>query len=103
MIREIDSGNHQPFSVSGDYFSNSFHYNYDSKTDVLTISEANDAEFEIETEYSLFRSKYHEFRSFMISELKLTYKELDKNKVFMDWAAAFKIKDIALQESPGDS
>ena len=85
VIEEIDSGNHETFSVSCDYYSNSLDFIYYEKEDRLKISDANDQEFEIEIKYSSFEERFSKFLFVTINDLILNYPELKNNRAFSSW------------------
>ncbi len=83
VIKEIDSGNNNPFSVSCDWYSNSLNYQYD-KNDSLTIYEVNSGDFEITTKYSLFKKGFLKFKKRILEELVYYYPDLEKNQSFIN-------------------
>ncbi|UUC46756.1 hypothetical protein [Flavobacterium cerinum] len=82
IIKEIDSGNHNPFSVSSDWYSNSLKYFYDKKSDKIRILESNDNEFDIMTDYTSFKKAYSKFRENTIKDIIECYPELKNNEAF---------------------
>lgn len=83
VIKEIDSGNFSPFSVSSDWYSNSLDYFYDEKLETLRINEVNGGEFIISTKYNKFKESFIKFYKKTIGELLLLYPELKENKAFI--------------------
>ncbi|EAY25940.1 hypothetical protein [Microscilla marina] len=84
VIKEIDSGNNETFSVSSDYYSNSLEYLHDPKNDKFIIYEVNDGAFEITTEYKAFRKAFLKFYQKALEKLVLQYPELRDNKAFIE-------------------
>lgn len=82
VIKEIDSGNYNPFSVSCDWYSNSLEFSYQKDVDALTIRDVNNNSFNITTKYSLFKKSFKKFYDKTMTELILYYPELVNNPVF---------------------
>ena len=91
VIKEIDSGNFNAFSVSSmDYYSNSYEYNYYPKSGELEIREANDDEFGVITNYNKFKKDVEKFNRKVRIELEKHYPELSKNNVWIGLTSALR-------------
>lgn len=82
VIDQIDSGNHETFTVSGDYFSNNLRFTYEPSTKMLELYEVNGGAFSIRIAYKDFRSSFLSFYKRALGDLKVLYPELSENEEF---------------------
>lgn len=82
VIEQIDSGNHETFAVSGDYFSNNLRFTYQSVTKKLEIYDVNGGASSIKVAYNVFRSSFLSFHKRALADLKAMYPELTENQEF---------------------
>jgi hypothetical protein len=84
VVDQLDSGNHETFAVSGDYFSNNLRFTLDPTPGDLEIYDANGGDFRIVLPYKSFRSSFLAFYKKALADFCILYPELAKN----DWYRA---------------
>lgn len=82
VIHQIDGGNRETFSVSGDYFSNNLRFTYEPSTKALEIYDVNGGEFSINVAYKDFRASFLSFYKRALTDLVAMYPELKNNQEF---------------------
>jgi len=82
VVDQIDSGNHETGTVSGDYFSNNLRFTYSVQSKRLEIYEGNGGNFKIVTSYKEFRAALLDFYHQSLGDLKILYPELERSDVF---------------------
>ena len=82
VVDQIDTGNHETFAVSGDYFSNNLKFAFDQSSKQLTIQEANGGDFTITIQYKDFRSSLLAFYKQTLADFLILYPELNENEAY---------------------
>lgn len=82
VIDEIDAGNHETFTVSGDYYSNNIRFSYDPVSSRIEVYDVNGGEFRIVLPYREFRTSLLSFYKRALSDLERLYPELKANTTY---------------------
>jgi hypothetical protein len=83
VVRDIDAGKHETFTVDPDYFNNSLRYTYRPQDKSLELYEVNGGDFKIRTPYKEFRRSFLAFLPAALKEVMLFYPELEGNTEFL--------------------
>lgn len=82
VVDQIDAGNHNTFTVSGDYFSNNLKFAFEKASETLEIQEANGGDFTIKIPYKDFRTSLLAFYKQTLADFLILYPELNKNDAY---------------------
>ncbi|KAA2215634.1 hypothetical protein [Chryseobacterium sediminis] len=82
LILSIEKGIYKTFTISCDYYSNNFIYEYSNVNNSLIINEGNADLYTISCNYADFKKAYLKFRKRALRELNVLYPDLINNKVF---------------------
>jgi hypothetical protein len=83
VVRDIDAGKFETFTVDPDYYNNSIRYTYRSQDKSLELYEVNGGDFKIRTPYKEFRRSFRAFLPAALKEVMLFYPELEGNTEFL--------------------
>lgn len=82
VLSQIDGGNRKTFTVSGDYYSNSFFYTFDPETEDVIIREVNEGSLAVCVPYNAFKQAIVSFYWQAMHDLQVLYPELQHNVAF---------------------
>ena len=82
VFSELESGEEQTSSISGDYYYNSLDYRLDVKKGILFIKDELGRSFDISVDFQEFMKALREFITSTAEELRLLYPDLEKNPHF---------------------
>lgn len=85
LILSIEKGIYKTFTISCDYYSNNFLYEYSNVNNNLTINEGNANLYTISCDYDDFKKAYLKFRKRTLRELGILYPTLIGNKTFNEF------------------
>lgn len=85
LILSIEKGIYKTFTISCDYYSNNFMYEYSNVNNNLIINEGNANLYTISCDYDDFKKAYLKFKKRTLRELSILYPALIDNKAFNEY------------------